>query len=101
MLEQSHEVLELGVSIKYDYMWFLVRINSFAEAVAIGEELLQADYDRSVLDVNMAKILSAIYGDYGAYLYNTGNQWLAKQMTQKALKYDPSNHVARNNLRRM
>lgn len=100
-LEQSHDVLKLGVSIKHDYMLFLVRSNSFTEAVAIGEELLQADYDRSVLDVNMAKILSAIYGDYGAYLYNTGNQWLAKQMTQKALKYDPSNHVARNNLRRM
>jgi hypothetical protein len=93
--------LDLFVDISSGYVIFLYTRQDFAAALQIGERLLELDYDRDAVNVKLEELLSAICTDYGAALYNGGNRREGRKLTQKAVQYNPSNLVARQNLSRM
>lgn len=98
-LLQTIDALHQYAVASYDYLIFLYKSAYYEEAIALGNELYQWDYDiDKILEVQLGELLSVICTDYGAQVYNSGNRWRGKQLMQKALEYDPSNQVARQNL---
>ncbi len=100
-IANTPESLDLFVQISVGYVVFLYSRQVFTGALQIGEALLELDYDPNALNGDLEELLSAICTDYGAALYNGGNRWEGRKLTQKALQYNPSNVVARQNLNRM
>jgi len=100
-IANTQESLDLFVAISVDYVIFLYSREVFVAAIQVGESLLELDYDPDALNVDLEELLSAICTDYGASLYNSGNRWEARKITQKAVEYNPANLAARQNLSRM
>lgn len=100
-IANTQESLDLFVQISVGYVVFLYSCQVFRGALQIGEALLELNYDPHTLNLDLRELLSAICTDYGAELYNRGNRWEGRKLSQKALQYNPSNMVARQNLNRM
>lgn len=101
LLDQVQERLNFFAEIGIGRTIFLYTIQAFAAALELGEQLLQFSYDRSAFTVNLNELLSAICTDFGAALFNNGDRLHGQQLTQKAVQYNPTNQVARNNLNMM
>lgn len=96
--EPTEKNLHFYVEIGSAYVLHLYTEKAYSEAIRIGEDLLKWRIDHSTTNINLPRLMSAVYTDHGAILYNSGNRWQAKQLMQKALDCDPTNTVARKNL---
>ena len=75
-------------------------MNQYLAAIRIVEGLL--NLQQLPNSVNLPKLLSALYTDYGAVLWNSGqDRYGAKKQWELALRLDPTNTVARSNLRQV
>jgi len=78
----------------------LASMNQYLAAIRIVEGLL--NLQQLPNSVNLPKLLSALYTDYGAVLWNSGqDRYGAKKQWELALRLDPTNTVARSNLRQV
>jgi tetratricopeptide (TPR) repeat protein len=93
---QTSESLLFLVATVHDYAVYLSQHNQLAEAIKELETVLALPYDHNA--INIERLLSALYTDLGANLYNSGHRWEGKQCMQTALQYDSSNNVASRNL---
>lgn len=93
---QRPEYLNLLAVTNHDYAIHLAQQNRYDEAISLLEPLVNLPYDRNM--VNLEKLISGLYTDVGANLYNTGYVTDAVSCWQVALEYDSTNSVARSNL---
>lgn len=93
---QTQEYLTFLVATNHDYAIYLAQSNQYGEAIKRLEAAINLPYDRSAL--NVEGLLSNLYTDLGAGLYNTGYVADAVSCWQKALEYNPGNDIARRNL---
>ncbi len=100
-LTPDDDSLRFFVELGINHAAFLWTEKRFSEAIEVAESLLQWRVDFSSFNINIYKMLSGIYTDYGADAYNAGNRYQGRQLTEKAIEYDPSNTAARNNLYQM
>lgn len=77
------------------------KADDYPNGIDMAERLIAVLPGPSDESINLRKLLSEMYTNYGAQLYNDGNRRQGAELTRKALQYDPSNQVARQNLGRM
>lgn len=100
-LGNKQENLNFLVEIGLSRVLSFYSINSFRDAIRLAEALEEMPYDRDALKIDLRALLSEMYTNLGAEIYNKGNHWEGKKLMQRALDYDPNNQVARSNLYRL
>ncbi len=80
------------------YVLCLYSQKTYAEAINVGEDLLQWRIDHSATHIHLPKLISAVYTDQGAIVYNSGNRQGGRQLMTRALELDPTNQLAQQNL---
>lgn len=97
-LDPSEERYDFWISTYCQRAISLATNQQYSSAIRIIEGLL--DLPQPPSSINLQKLLSALHTDYGAALWNTSrDRYGAKRQWELALRYDPTNTTARNNLR--
>lgn len=100
-LEDTEKSLGFFVDITVSRIFSLYSQNSYAAAIDLTEELMDIVDDISLYRINPYELLSEMCTNYGAKLYNSGHREQGILFIRKALKYNPNNQVALNNINMM
>ncbi len=97
-LADTQESLAFFVEISVSRVLSLYSQDNNSAAIDLAERLIKIAPDKSLYDIDIEKLLSEMYTNYGASLYNSGHKQQGYQLMRKALQYDPQNEVARQNM---
>ncbi len=95
--EPSPENYDFAVRIHMSVATGHYRLENYAEAIRLAEALLE--YGPEELASDTRQFISSVYTDLGVQQANQNRLREARQSWQTALRYDPTNTTARNNLR--